>query len=673
MLSKGILNVRFLTLLYMAAFLLFSTACFTLVRPTTAPEPTSAPPTNANPGPRPLSYELELIADPREGADFVVNPKADAQGAYRAGTAATIDVLLRPGWSIEQWVGPVYAISGETAKVNMDQDQTVVVRMVQEGTRPTPRPQPTATPRPDPDPTYALTVNRHQVTGSGVRLANGTVKVDPEPNAPRHLYQKGTPVRLTAVADDGYEFRGWEGACLGVENHCLLRMNGPKNVGVKFAKVARTYSLDFIPVPENGGKIGVDPKPNADNGKYLAGTEVKLLAVANRGHRFQGWQGDCTGSKNVCSVTMSEDKQVAGIFQAIGELPTLTIRTFPEAGGRVRVNPEPNAPDQHYLLGTVVNLVAIPAEGFEFRGWEGACSGSAPGCRVTMNASQFVFAGFAKKTYSLSVSAVPERGGRVGVTPPPNAADGQYLHGTRVTLAAEPAPGFGFHGWGGDCSGDGRFCRIDMDENKRVSANFARRIHSLTLSSEPAQGGSVEVSPSSGDVLGADALYRFAHGTQVKLKAVPSPGYQFSQWRGDCQNAAGISDEVCVLLMDSSKSAVATFELKSYSLTVNGILVTEPDLLLDHGSVNIAPEPNFGDGLYLHGTEVVLTAMADDGYQVSEWKGACADGSDDGIAVPIDECALIMTEDQQVEVEFMLKPVPVDDVNLEPSADASQP
>jgi hypothetical protein len=76
------------------------------------------------------SYELDLIVDPSQAAKFVASPKSDNRGAYSAGTEVTIEVLRNPGWKIEQWVGLVYAISDDIAKVNMDQDQTVRVRMV---------------------------------------------------------------------------------------------------------------------------------------------------------------------------------------------------------------------------------------------------------------------------------------------------------------------------------------------------------------------------------------------------------------------------------------------------------------------------------------------------------------------------------------------------------------
>ena len=76
------------------------------------------------------AYELAVIADPRDSAEFVVSPTPDIGGVYPAGTTVTIDVLLSPGWEIGQWIGPVYAISGGEAKISMERNHAVLVRMI---------------------------------------------------------------------------------------------------------------------------------------------------------------------------------------------------------------------------------------------------------------------------------------------------------------------------------------------------------------------------------------------------------------------------------------------------------------------------------------------------------------------------------------------------------------
>ena len=92
------------------------------------------------------THELEIIADPREAADFLLNPKPNPEGAYDAGTTVTIDVLPKTGWKIGEWVGPVYAVAGKTAKVNVDASQTVIVRFERQAAEASASPISTTTP-----------------------------------------------------------------------------------------------------------------------------------------------------------------------------------------------------------------------------------------------------------------------------------------------------------------------------------------------------------------------------------------------------------------------------------------------------------------------------------------------------------------------------------------------
>jgi len=48
-----------------------------------------------------------------------------------------------------------------------------------------------------------------------------------------------------------------------------------------------------------------------------------------------------------------------------------------------------------FTSGTTATLTAIPAKGYEFVGWGGACNGYAISCTVTMNATLAVTADFA--------------------------------------------------------------------------------------------------------------------------------------------------------------------------------------------------------------------------------------------------------------------------------------
>ena len=111
-----------------------------------------------------LSLDVQLI--PKEAGTVVLNPRPIGESSYVAGITVTIDVISQPGWVVEEWIGPVFDIVGDTGYVKMDvSSKSIVVRLTQtraadsESPTPTlpPTPTPTPTPVPTPTPTPAPT------------------------------------------------------------------------------------------------------------------------------------------------------------------------------------------------------------------------------------------------------------------------------------------------------------------------------------------------------------------------------------------------------------------------------------------------------------------------------------------------------------------------------------
>ena len=138
--------MRLLTVVALILLVAFAMGCS---RSATNTPPATTPTTE----PEILSHQLKVIADPQQAANFLFNPNPIGQGLFVHGRTVTIDVLPVSGWEIKEWVGPVFAVAGRTAKIKMDSSQTVVVRMVQAPapatalapiTGPIARPEPTA-------------------------------------------------------------------------------------------------------------------------------------------------------------------------------------------------------------------------------------------------------------------------------------------------------------------------------------------------------------------------------------------------------------------------------------------------------------------------------------------------------------------------------------------------
>jgi formylglycine-generating enzyme required for sulfatase activity len=227
-----------------------------------------------------------------------------------------------------------------------------------------------------------------------------------------------------------------------------------------------------------------------------------------------------------------------------------------------------------------------------------------------MDEDKSVNAGFAIKTYNLNVTAT---GG--SVTKSPDKAS--YNHGETVTLKAAPNKDYSFTNWSGDLSGGTNPITLVMDTNKSVSAGFALKGYSLTVT---AVGGSVTKSP---DKAG------YNRGETVTLEAAPNVGYSFKNWSGDLSG----STNPVKLVMDADKSVSAGFAIKTYNLTATAV----------GGSVTKSPDKTS----YNHGETVTLEAVPNKDYSFTNWSGNLSGGTN-----PV---TLVMDADKSVSAGFALK------------------
>lgn len=90
---------------------------------------TVTPPTDPTTTRITITHELEVLLDPVEAGNYLLNPKPLEQGDYVSGRTVIIDILPKEGWKVSEWVGPVHDVSGKTEQVTMDSHKTVIIRM----------------------------------------------------------------------------------------------------------------------------------------------------------------------------------------------------------------------------------------------------------------------------------------------------------------------------------------------------------------------------------------------------------------------------------------------------------------------------------------------------------------------------------------------------------------
>jgi len=141
-----------------------------------------------------------------------------------------------------------------------------------------------------------------------------------------------------------------------------------------------------------------------------------------------------------------------------------------------------------YLAGTVVNLTAVPALGYQFVNWSGDASGTALSVPVTMDGNKNVTANFEPIPVYYTLTTNATNGSITGAT-----SGTQYLAGTQVTLTAVPASGYSFTGWSGGATGTINPVTVTMDADKTVNASFAKTAYIWTGFIKPQSNSSFKL------------------------------------------------------------------------------------------------------------------------------------------------------------------------------------
>ena len=157
----------------------------------------------------------------------------------------------------------------------------------------------------------------------------------------------------------------------------------------------------------------------------------------------------------------------------------------------------------------------------------------------------------AKKSQVITlVSATPEYNVTINVNgngTVTGANTGTYLEGTELTLTATPAEHYEFTGWTGDVNSTENPLTIPVDDDKNITANFAKKQYTLTVFVNDENKGTIDVATGS-----------YEYGTEVTLTATPKPSYKLLAWSNKATTPS------ITLTMDNNK-AVSAYFVKAYA------------------------------------------------------------------------------------------------------------
>ena len=178
-----------------------------------------------------------------------------------------------------------------------------------------------------------------------------------------------------------------------------------------------------------------------------------------------------------------------------------------------------------------------------------------------------------------------------------------------------------------------------MDQAKTVTAEFALKQYTLTVSKTGNGGGTVSADYGSIDC-GSTCSDDYNYNTKVTLSATPSTGSSFIGWSGGVCSGTG----ACEVTVDQAKKVTAEFTLKQYALTVDKTGNGEGTISADSGSIDCGSTCSDD---YDYNTKVTLSATPSTGSSFIGWSGGVCSGTG--------ACEVTVDQAKKVTAEFTLK------------------
>jgi len=248
------------------------------------------------------------------------------------------------------------------------------------------------------------------------------------------IFEKDSPVTLTAIPAPGYQFSNWSfnysNPCSGVTTStCTFPMDRTLQVRPNFVPGNYTVApINPLTVSVEGGGTVVSGAINCGTQGNVCSTNVPTTAgqdfqaIPDSGYIFTGWRGKCSGTADKCTVFVDDIAYVHARFTPQAA-PVFTLEVDSGNQGYVRLDPigsdcqpstHSNCLDEfisEHAGGTQVTLTAYAQEWQHFSGWSGACAGvTEKTCTVTMDSAKKVYAHFRNSArFSLDINLVDNR------------------------------------------------------------------------------------------------------------------------------------------------------------------------------------------------------------------------------------------------------------------------
>lgn len=225
---------------------------------------------------------------------------------------------------------------------------------------------------------------------------SGQVILDP----PGRIYDAGTVVKLTAVADSYWKFTGWsDNISVFPPNNPVAQVTMNQNMEVT-AYFEPTINKYEVTVSSIGlGHVEIEEYSIFELPGYYEGDSLVLKPIADTtSWEFAYWvntAGDSIGNANPLSYIVHADTAFTALFRS--KLPQVSLTVNISGLGSVLIDPQPVEGFDTYDQGTEITLVAEPELGWEFQDWSGGITGTEATVVLTLNSDMTITATFIEK------------------------------------------------------------------------------------------------------------------------------------------------------------------------------------------------------------------------------------------------------------------------------------
>lgn len=382
------------------------------------------------------------------------------------------------------------------------------------------------------------------------------------------LVDRIEPEMPRQVAKWGGTMTGWQNNVQALRDFINTRCTVIDQGIVDCYEVDGPYDITVSVEPPNSGFVSLNSLLLTDypyTGTYFGGLQLDLEAIALMGYQFDYWEVNnnivLPGITNpdIWLNLTSADTIVAHFSVPI---PTynITLIVDPPATGTISTGgfEFTTYPVNLFLAeGTLIDLLANPASGYQFAGWTANVNTllpdvNTPGISFTLTGNDTIIAHFEEviPDYNLTINAQPDGAGSISL----NGADittalpytGTYAEGTEITLSATPQTGFTFAYWetGGTIllpNPQQSTITLALTGNETITAHFEPIVFEITLTNANPNAGTVTVNGT--QVSNWPYTITVGYGETINLEALAAQGFEFASWtlNGTTQTAATLS------------------------------------------------------------------------------------------------------------------------------------